>query len=475
MSAAAVRSAYVPRTGSLPPRSPSSGSASGSGSAARRPAFNPRTPAFNVSSPQPVSEEAKRNAEAVLKLIGRLPAPIAFALPPPDCKNPPKNPPTAEFSSFQEYARAQKRKLSSDETPNGGLGLGLNLASSSNISSRPPLKKARTTDVVPGGSSAQPSRASLLSSPKNRSSLRNEITRGGTGKGDWTPEQWKSLSDEIGKRALQMKRLGDAYMYPAAAKGHLLNSVPQDKLRGLLLLTESLCYYLYRNFCDERVNRGVVSTSAYMQLDALRVYVRQRWDDHASLMSDWKEHIKGMQGLIYLMEAITSDVIARTDLRSLHLRMGKEISSSSTSGPSPSSSTASPAGNGRSPGSSSSELPADLLKLLNVAHTSSSSSQRALLQSRAILSLRLLKNKFPETYDRAINSDLADDILSGDTLGCARNLDIDDLDVFAWPIELGMQNGVAHIAVFGRSLVREFALAAGKPWDVSSSYAESPP
>lgn len=177
----------------------------------------------------------------------------------------------------------------------------------------------------------------------------------------------------------------------------------------------------------------------------------------------------------YLMEAITSDVIARTDMRSLHHRMNKEVSSSSASGPSPSSSSASPAGNGRSPASSSSEISADLLKLLNVAYTASSGSQRALQQSRALLSMSLLKNQFPDTYERAINSELADDGLSGDSLGGARSLDIDDPDNFAWPIELGMQNGVAHVAVFGRALVREFAQSAGKPWEAVLSFADSPP
>lgn len=176
------------------------------------------------------------------------------------------------------------------------------------------------------------------------------------------------------------------------------------------------------------------------------------------------------------MEAITSDVIARTDMRSLN-RMSKEVSNSSAPGPSPSSSSASPVGNGRSPASSSpSELPTDLLKLVNVTYSASSGAQKALQQSRSHLSIRMLKTKFPDTYDRAINSDLADDILSppGDTLGCARNLEIDDPDNFAWPIELGMHNGVAHVAVFGRALVREFAQAAGKPWEAVLTDADSP-
>lgn len=81
-----------------------------------------------------------------------------------------------------------------------GLGLGLSLNLSPNLSSRPPLKKARTSsEVVPGTvtppSGATPSRSSLIPSPKARSSLRNEITRG-EAKGNWLPEQWASLAEE---------------------------------------------------------------------------------------------------------------------------------------------------------------------------------------------------------------------------------------------------------------------------------------
>lgn len=87
-------------------------------------------------------------------------------------------------------------------------------------------------------------------------------------------------------------------MNPTAAKGHLRDSVSQDKLRGLLLLTESLCFYLYKNFCDERTNHGAVSTTAYMQLTALRQYVLSRWNDPVASTGEWKEQTKGMQGLM---------------------------------------------------------------------------------------------------------------------------------------------------------------------------------
>lgn len=86
-------------------------------------------------------------------------------------------------------------------------------------------------------------------------------------------------------------------MNPSAAKGHLRDTVTQDKLRGVLLLTDSLCLYLYKNFVDERANRGVVSTSSYMQLNGLRHFVLTRWNDGVA-NGEFKDQIKGMMGLM---------------------------------------------------------------------------------------------------------------------------------------------------------------------------------
>lgn len=79
----------------------------------------------------------------------------------------------------------------------------------------------------------------------------------------------------------------------------------------------------------------------------------------------------------------------------------------------------------------------------------------------------MLRTKFPETFDAAIHSELADEALPapGDTLGAAKRLDIDVPDRFAWPIELGMHCPVAHTAVFGRSLVSEYGRLTGG-WEV---------
>lgn len=172
--------------------------------------------------------------------------------------------------------------------------------------------------------------------------------------------------------------------------------------------------------------------------------------------------------------------MSQSELRQLN-RLGKELaavpgsSTGSNHGPSPASSSASPAAASRSPASSahSEQQTADMLKLLSATSASSTSANHALLSSRHHLSLRILRQAFPTTWDRAINSSLSDDLLPapGDQLGSARMLDIDDVDTFAWPIELGMQNAVAHAAVFGRALIREFADAAHKSWDVAKVWS----
>lgn len=186
--------------------------------------------------------------------------------------------------------------------------------------------------------------------------------------------------------------------------------------------------------------------------------------------------------------------MSTTDLRQLNRRgrdltavaaagstssTGVPASNSSAHGPSPASSSASPGAVARSPASSTAqqpELTSDMLKLLSSTASTSGSAQKALGASRHHLSLKTLREVFPHTWDRAINSELADDLLPvpGDTLGCARALDIDEPDTFAWPIELGLQNAVAHVAVFGRALVREFAQAADRPWEAVFNEPSSP-
>ena len=201
---------------------------------------------------------------------------------------------------------------------------------------------------------------------------------------------------------------------------------------------------------------------------------------------------------------LTSEQLSNLSKRS------KELSSvpngSTTHGPSPASSTSSPpAGTGPSPAAQStsshhSTTPAttthhhppqtyqptptrhassspeshtstaglsDLIPLISSSTLASSRAQTYLVTSRHHLSLRILRTRFPTTFDRAIHSELADEALPapGDMLGAAKRLGIDHVEVFAWPIELGMHCPVAHTAVFGRSMVAEHGEAVGE-WQV---------
>lgn len=90
-------------------------------------------------------------------------------------------------------------------------------------------------------------------------------------------------------------------MHPATAKGHLRGRVSEDVLRGVLLLTDSLCLYLYRNFADERVYDGHVRSAAFRELDGLIQFVLGRWGSLRSNPKTPEEHkgmIKGMLGFM---------------------------------------------------------------------------------------------------------------------------------------------------------------------------------
>lgn len=108
------------------------------------------------------------------------------------------------------------------------------------------------------------------------------------------------------------------------------------------------------------------------------------------------------------------------------------------------------------------------MDLISTSTSQVSKAQSNLLNSRHHLPISLLRSRFPRTYDDAIHSELSDESLPppNDTLGAARKVDIDQLKSFVWPIELGMCAPMAHLAVFGRGLVREMAEAAGREWDV---------
>lgn len=115
------------------------------------------------------------------------------------------------------------------------------------------------------------------------------------------------------------------------------------------------------------------------------------------------------------------------------------------------------------------EIPSEIMGLISTSTTQSSRASTNLLNSRHHLPLSLLRSKFPVTYDTAIHSELADESLPppNDPLGAARKVDIDHLERFVWPIELGMCAPMAHLAIFGRGLIREVAETAGKEWETN--------
>ena len=188
--------------------------------------------------------------------------------------------------------------------------------------------------------------------------------------------------------------------------------------------------------------------------------------------------------LRHLVEAVWVYQISQYRIHQLS-RRSKELSSPTAShpltGPSPVSNTSSPpAATGPSPAaqsssSSSADPPnsatnptADIQNLIRNVSNLSSSATTHLQTSRHYLPLSLLRARFPKTFDRAISSDLGDEALPapGDTLGNARNVDIDDPEAkWAWPIELGMCCPLAHVTAFGRSLVEELAESQGWAWD----------
>lgn len=144
-------------------------------------------------------------------------------------------------------------------------------------------------------------------------------------------------------------------------------------------------------------------------------------------------------------------------------------------GPSPSSTNdASPPNSlvNPSPHSSSSalspELPVDISNMISQTATQSARASQHLLNARHHLPLSRLRKWYSDTYEAAINSELSDEALPApnDSLGAARKVDIDALHNFIWPIELGMCAPLAHLSVFGRRLVCEFAAAMGKEWTV---------
>jgi hypothetical protein len=104
----------------------------------------------------------------------------------------------------------------------------------------------------------------------------------------------------------------------------------------------------------------------------------------------------------------------------------------------------------------------ELVNLANDLATINDKAATSLHNSRKFLTPVLMRNQFPRMVTNAIMSDFSverssapDDLLAG------MSIDIDDTDHFAWPIELGMSAGIAHLCAFGRGMVREYAERSG--------------
>ena len=139
-------------------------------------------------------------------------------------------------------------------------------------------------------------------------------------------------------------------------------------------------------------------------------------------------------------------------------------------GPSPSGSASPPDQVGPSPLSSNSSdaVSSDILTTIANVSEASNRSVSFLQASRFHLSLRVLREYFPRTYETAMSSDLSDEALPipGDTVGSGRNIDPDQPGCqFAWPIELGMSAGMPHLVAFGRSMVEEYAEGQSLRWE----------
>ncbi|WVW86420.1 hypothetical protein I302_108466 [Kwoniella bestiolae CBS 10118] len=466
-------------------------------------------------------EMGSQAAQAILKILSSLPAPLPETLPSTFLPTPStSSTPSPPARTFTEYARSSikrnKRKRPTDSSasassdssdgPTSGIGLGLGLSMSPNDPAA--RKKLKTEGKNPGldgrisltGTAMTPimsgSSPALQSKKLGGSALRNEVGESQEqGKESWSRDKWRKMAQVYRDRALLLKRHGDAYQRSASAHPQFTSILPHDPLKGLLCHTDAALLWLYSYFCDEQ-GGGRVRSTPYNESANLRDFVRRSWESEMRKAPEEetgrREMAQAMVGLMHLIEAVVCYHLTSEQLAHLHKR-GKELASSNgtptksprstTSGSPPGSASVngppssqphpSPAGGSGSSSSSpestyvSYSLPPDLLPLISTSTSSSSRAQQHLLTSRHHLSLKLLRTWFPTTFNFAINSELNDEALPvpGDNLGSARRIDIDDHpEKFAWPIELGMHNPVAHTVAFGRCLVEEMAGFLGKEW-----------
>ncbi|UOH82793.1 hypothetical protein LQV05_005503 [Cryptococcus neoformans] len=523
-------SAYVPRSsstsrvdrGALTPRVPLERKSSGLRNEMKR---------ESTQETQEMSEDAK----SILKLLSNLPAPLPESLPPTFLPSPSASPRSTPFSSppktFTEYVHLKrKRDLEPDESDETkisgnsneiGLGLGLTVA---------PDKK-RKIEEARGITPSSPVLNGIFRKDKARSGLRNEVEveEGEVGEGHeervrrdlWKPEKWSQMGNWYRDRALLLKRHGDAYLRAPTAKPDFVKTLPADRLKGLLCLTDSALLYNYSHFCDEKAKAKPLP-GIYDSSSGLRTFVRKEWE-HEMRRGEGsdgeegpkerereRERARAMAGLMYLLEAVIMYQTGKDSLAILQHR-GKELHATLASphdNPSPpgfiaTPSPTNPSHNGsitasattatansntganhssahppnhsptsahssaHSPSSStSSTLPPDLLPLIFNSFRQSSDASQYLHISRFHLTLRTLRHYFPTSYGNAIHSELADQALPapGDSLGAAREVDPDKPARFAWPIEMGMCAPVAHVVAFGRGMVKEMAEREGRDW-----------
>jgi hypothetical protein len=105
----------------------------------------------------------------------------------------------------------------------------------------------------------------------------------------------------------------------------------------------------------------------------------------------------------------------------------------------------------------------EMVNLANDLATINNKAATSLHKSRNLLTPVLMRDQFPRMFKNAMMSDFYEEAMSapGDMLGTGRTVDPDNTDHFAWPIELGMSAGIAHLCAFGRGMVREYAERSG--------------
>jgi len=110
----------------------------------------------------------------------------------------------------------------------------------------------------------------------------------------------------------------------------------------------------------------------------------------------------------------------------------------------------------------------ELVNLANELAGTMSAAANHLHNSRSRLSPVLMRDHFPRMFVNAITSDFSAEALPapGDMLGSGRTVSPDNTDHFAWPIELGMSAGIAHLVAFGRGMVKEYAETSGREWQL---------